>query len=167
MSGNTTLIAPAQPSVIPASIVTPGLLSFILVNKFCDHLPFYRQETRFKRLGIHISRQDMSNWTIGAARRLSPLIELFRQEIRGGPLIQMDETPVQVLDEPGRPNTRKSYMLSMRMSFSVATGTTCRPMGMRCMTGWLERKPAWQGCWLHPFAMAEVHSVPGSTRADA
>jgi transposase len=67
-------IAPAEPSVIPASIVTPGLLSFILVNKFCDHLPFYRQETRFKRLGIHISRQDMSNWTIGAARRLSPRV---------------------------------------------------------------------------------------------
>jgi transposase len=40
-------IAPAVPSIIPGSIVTPGLLSFILVNKFCDHLPFYRQEKRF------------------------------------------------------------------------------------------------------------------------
>ena len=103
-------IASAPPSMIPGSIVTPGLLAFILVNKFCDHLPFYRQETRFKRLGIHISRQGMSNWTMAAAGKMAPLIELFRQEIRGGPLIQMDETPVQVLNEPGRPNTRKSYM---------------------------------------------------------
>ena len=103
-------VAPATPSMIPGSIVTPGLLAFILVNKFCDHLPFYRQETRFERLGIHICRQDMSNWTIGAAKRLSPLVELTGREIRSGPLIQMDETPVQVLDEPGRANTTKSYM---------------------------------------------------------
>ena len=103
-------VAPAAPSMIPGSIVTPGLLAFILVNKFCDHLPFYRQETRFGRLGIHISRQDMSNWAIGAAKRLSGLTELIGREIRSGPLIQMDETPVQVLDEPGRANTTKSYM---------------------------------------------------------
>ena len=103
-------IAAAPPSMIPGSIVTPGLLGFILVNKFCDHLPFYRQEARFERIGIHISRQDMSNWTIAAAKRLSPLIELMHREIRSGPVVQIDETTVQVLDEPGRANTTKSYM---------------------------------------------------------
>ncbi|MCK4516833.1 MAG: IS66 family transposase [Spirochaetaceae bacterium] len=103
-------IAPVVPSILPGSILTPGLLAFILVNKFCDHLPFYRQEKRFERLGIHICRQDMSNWTIAAATRLRPLVELFRALIRAGPVVQMDETPVQVLHEPGRPNTRKSYM---------------------------------------------------------
>ncbi len=103
-------IAPAAPSILPGSIVTPGLLAFILVNKFVDHLPFYRQEKRFERLGIHICRQDMSNWTIAAAKRLRPLVELFRALIRAGPVVQMDETPVQVLREPGRLNTSRSYM---------------------------------------------------------
>lgn len=103
-------LAPAPPSILPGSIVTPGLLAFILMNKFVDHLPFYRQEARFERLGIHISRQDMSNWAIGVARKLVPLIELFEDRIRGGPFIQMDETPVQVLREPERAATTKSYM---------------------------------------------------------
>ena len=103
-------IAPAPASMIPGSIVTAGLLAFVLVNKFVDHLPFYRQEARFERLGMHLSRQDMSNWAMAAAKKLEPLIELYRQRIRGGPVMQMDETPVQVLDEPERKNTTKSYM---------------------------------------------------------
>ena len=55
-------IAKAPENIIPKSIVTPGLLAFIIVNKFVDHLPYYRQEKRFERIGIHISRQNMSNW---------------------------------------------------------------------------------------------------------
>ena len=103
-------IAPAAPSIIPGSMVTPGLLAFILVNKFCDHLPFYRQEKRFERIGVSISRQDMSNWTIKAATALLPLVHRFRDLIRAGPLINMDETPVQVMREPGRANTTEIYM---------------------------------------------------------
>jgi len=103
-------VAPAPPSMIPGSITTAGLLAFILVNKFVDHLPFYRQEKRFERIGFAISRQDMSNWTIAVAKRIAPLIGLFRDQIRAGPVVQMDETPVQVLKEPGRENTQKSFM---------------------------------------------------------
>ena len=103
-------VAPAEPSMIPGSITTPGLLAFILVNKFVDHLPFYRQEKRFERIGFHIPRQDMSNWTMAVGKRIQPLIDLFRDRIRAGPVVQMDETPVQVLAEPGRENTKKSSM---------------------------------------------------------
>ena len=103
-------VAPAEPSMIPGSITTPGLLAFILVNKFVDHLPFYRQEKRFERIGFHIPRQDMSNWTMAVGKRIQPFIEKFRDRIRAGPVVQMDETPVQVLAEPGRENTTKSYM---------------------------------------------------------
>lgn len=103
-------IAPAEPSMIPGSIVTPGLLAFILVNKFVDHLPYYRQEKRFERIGFHISRQDMSNWTMAVGKCMQPLIEKFRDRIRAGPVVQMDETPVQVLGEPERENTKKSFM---------------------------------------------------------
>lgn len=103
-------IAPTPPAVIPGSITTVGLLAFIIVNKFVDHLPFYRQEKRFERLGIHISRQDMSNWVVAVGRMLTPLVELFRDQIRAGPIINMDETRLQVLNEQGRANTTESRM---------------------------------------------------------
>lgn len=102
--------APTEPSIIPGSIVTPGLLSFILTNKFCDHLPFYRQEKRFERIGVKISRQDMSNWTNKSYEKLTELKKLFKSKMLEGPVIQMDETPVQVLNEEGKKNTSKSYM---------------------------------------------------------
>ena len=103
-------IAPAPPAVIPGSIATVGLIAFIIVNKFVDHLPLYRQEKRFERLGIHISRQDMSNWVVAVGRMLDPLIALFRDRIRAGPVMNMDETRMQVLKEPGRANTSESRM---------------------------------------------------------
>ncbi len=103
-------IAPSPPALIPGSIVTPGLLAFVLVNKFCDHLPFYRQEKRFERIGVHISRQDMSNWTGSIYEQLSGIENLFKQKMKEGPVIQMDETPVQVMGEPDRSDTVKSFM---------------------------------------------------------
>ncbi|POR00344.1 hypothetical protein AU468_09730 [Alkalispirochaeta sphaeroplastigenens] len=96
--------APREPDILPRSIATPSLLSFILVNKFVDHLPFYRQEKRFEQIGVSISRQDMSNWTIKVAGKLQPLIDRFADLIRSGPLIQSDETPMLVMNEPGRAN---------------------------------------------------------------
>jgi transposase len=103
-------IAAREATILPRSIAGPALIAFILVNKFVDHLPFYRQEKRFARIGIDISRQDMSNWTIAAATRVNPLIDRFVTLVRNGPLVQIDETPLQVMKEPERANTTKSYM---------------------------------------------------------
>jgi transposase len=108
--GPTVKTAPMPPQIIPQGIVTPGLLAYILVNKFADGLPFYRQSAMFERLGVDISRSTMSAWALRAADACEPLIELLRHEIRSGPLINMDETTLQVLKESGRRNTAKSYM---------------------------------------------------------
>ncbi|RDG28620.1 IS66 family transposase [Oceanispirochaeta sp. M1] len=67
-------------------------------------------ERIFKRIGLEISRTNMANWSIKAARACEPLIELMRRQTREGPLINMDETTVQVLKEPGRKPVNKSYM---------------------------------------------------------
>ena len=107
-------IAERAPDILPRSIATPSLVAFILVNKFVDHLPFYRQEKRFERIGFAISRADMSNWTIKVAQRVQPLIDRFADLIRSGPLIQSDETPLQVMNEPERANTSKSYAWVLR-----------------------------------------------------
>jgi transposase len=103
-------IAPAVPQLIPKSLASPGLVSFILTSKFCDALPLYRQEQIFQRLGVEISRQDMANWTLAVSRRVSPLLQLLRREILGGSVVQIDETTVQVLQEPGRSPSSPSYM---------------------------------------------------------
>ena len=103
-------IAPAPPSILPGSIVTSGLLAFILINKFCDHLPFYRQEKRFERIGAYISRQNMSNWMNKVYQSLQFLEDMFKEKIKEGPVLQMDETTVQVLGEDNRPDTSNSYM---------------------------------------------------------
>ena len=109
-AGPTVKIAPAPVQLIEKSMATEGLLAHIIVSKFADALPLYRQQKIFARLGIELPRATMANWLIQAAQRCSPLIELLEHEIRGGPLIQMDETPLQVLKEPGRANTTQSYI---------------------------------------------------------
>lgn len=108
--GPTVKTAPMEPQLIPQGVVTPGLLAYVLINKFCDGLPFYRQQNMFDRLGVDIPRATMSGWALRAAKACEPLIELLHREIRSGPIINMDETTVQVLKEPGRKNTSKSYM---------------------------------------------------------
>jgi transposase len=109
-SGPTVKIAPVPEQLIPKSNASEGLLAHIIVSKFADGLPLYRQEKIFGRLDIELPRATMANWGIAAAERCSPLIELLHNEIRSGPLINIDETTLQVLNEPGRANTTKSYM---------------------------------------------------------
>lgn len=108
--GPTVKIAPPPTQLIPKSNATEGLLSHIAVSKFADALPLYRQQKILGRLGVELPRSTMANWMIQAAVRCGPLIDLMMQEIRGGPMINIDESPLQVLNEPGRRNTTKSYM---------------------------------------------------------
>jgi transposase len=112
--GPTVRIAPPAEQLIPKSIATEGLLAHIAVSKFADALPLYRQQKIFGRLNVDISRSTLANWMIQAAERCEPLIELLEKEIRGGPVINIDESPLQVLNEPGRRNTTKSYMWIFR-----------------------------------------------------
>ena len=106
----TVRIAPVQPSIIPRSIAGSSLLSTIFTQKFEDHLPYYRQERQFEQIGVTISRQDMSNWQQHVYKNLAPLFEILEKTVKSGPVIQMDETTVQVMGEEGREDTQKSYM---------------------------------------------------------
>lgn len=112
--GPTVLIAPPPPQIIPKGIATPGLLAHVAVSKYADALPLYRQERILERLGIEISRSTMAGWMVTAARGCAPIVDLLYKELHAGPLINVDETPVQVLNEPGRANTTKSYMWVFR-----------------------------------------------------
>ena len=107
-------IAPVPAQIIPKGIATPSLLAQVFISKFVDAMPFYRQTKLFARLGVDIPRHSMSGWAMAVAKALAPLLELFRKEILSGPAVNMDETTLQVLKEPGRSNTSLSYLWLFR-----------------------------------------------------
>ena len=103
---------PAQP--IPKSQASPGLLAHIAVSKYQDALPLYRQEVILQRIGVDIPRATLANWMIRVGHLVQPLINLLRDRLLAYDIVQMDETPVQVLKEPGRAAQSKSYLWLQR-----------------------------------------------------
>ena len=114
-------IAAMPKAIIDKGIATAGLLAYVVSGKFCDGLPLYRQEKQFARIGVELSRRTMADWMIAAAAACSPLMELLERRARAGPLLQLDETTVQVLEEEGRKNTSTSYIYEERQVPSYAT----------------------------------------------
>jgi len=103
---------PAQP--IPKSLASPGLLAHITVSKYQDALPLYRQEQILQRIGVDLPRATLANWMIQAGQLIQPLINLLRDRLLAYDIMQMDETTVQVLKEPGKTAQSKSYLWVQR-----------------------------------------------------
>jgi transposase len=97
-------------SLMPGSIATPELLSSVFTKKYCDYVPYYRQEAAFERIGVELSRQNMANWQQKVCGKLQPLLGLLQEQARSGNVVRMDETPMRVMGEPGRENRQSSYM---------------------------------------------------------
>ena len=105
--------APAVKYFIPKSIATNELLAYVMTNKFCEHMPFYRQEKAFERRCITVTRADMSNWQEQIYERLKPLDSLIMEHIKTGTTMNMDETTVRVLkykNQTENENRKKSYV---------------------------------------------------------
>tara|TARA_R110002124_G_scaffold183714_1_gene351146 strand:- start:100 stop:1713 length:1614 start_codon:yes stop_codon:yes gene_type:complete len=88
--------APSRP--IPGSMAGPNLLAHILVSKFDDHLPLYRQHEIFARMGADIPESTLVGWCGRAMKTLQPLIERIEADIMGSDLLHADDTPIRVLD---------------------------------------------------------------------
>lgn len=94
---------------IPRGNAGAGLLSHLLISKFTDHLPFYRQVQQFKRQDIDIAESTISGWFSAACRLLEPLYEKLTERTKASSYLMADETPipVQTKDKPG--STHKGY----------------------------------------------------------
>jgi transposase len=103
-------IAPRPDQIIPKSIAHSSVIADVVIRKFVDGLPFYRQEAIHAREGIDLSRQTMSSWVIQLHERLSPLMAVMKRLLYQGRAIHIDETRLQVLSEPNRENSQLSYM---------------------------------------------------------
>ncbi len=103
------VIAPLPECLQERGIAAPGLLAQVLVSKYCDHLPLYRQEQIFlRRQQVHLPRQTLARWVALAADWLKPIYEQIRTGVMAGGYVQVDETPVNYL-EPGHGRTRQGY----------------------------------------------------------
>lgn len=97
--------APAPDRPIAKGLASPGLLAHVLVSKYCDHLPLYRQSQIFARQGVDLNRSTLANWVGGAAWWLEALRERLADHIFASGKLFADDTPIPVLD-PGRGRTR-------------------------------------------------------------
>ena len=97
--------APVPDYPITRGRAGPGLLSHILVSKFCDHLPFYRQSQIYARQDMDLSRSTMAGWTTQVVTLLRPLLEALRINVMASPRLHTDDTSVPVL-KPGNKKTK-------------------------------------------------------------
>jgi transposase len=108
------VVAPAPMRVIPNSFASVGLLTTIILGKYSDHLPLYRQEQIYQtRYRVLLSRKTMCGWVWEIAHQLAMIYEALRDEIRTSGYLQADETPVDYQD-PGRGRCGQGYLWAYR-----------------------------------------------------
>jgi transposase len=104
------MIAPLPESLQQRCIAAPGLLAQVIVSKYCDHLPLYRQEHIYwDRHQVWLPRQSMARWVHLASEWLKPIYRQIKDQMMRGSYIQVDETPIRYLD-PGNGKTGLGYL---------------------------------------------------------
>ena len=97
--------APAPSRPIERGLAGPGLLAHVLVAKYCDHQPLYRQAEMYAREGVELERSTLADWVGGTSRLLEPLVEALRRHVMSAGKLHADDTPVPVL-APGNGKTK-------------------------------------------------------------
>ena len=105
----TLIQAPVPAQIIDKGIPTAGLLAQVLVAKYSDHLPLYRQEHIFGRAGLALPRSTLAQWVGICGVQLQPLVDALKGEILSHSVLHADETPVQML-KPGNKKTHRAYL---------------------------------------------------------
>jgi transposase len=97
--------APAPSRPIERGLAGPGLLAHVLVAKYCDHQPLYRQAEMYGREGVELERSTLADWVGGTSGLLEPLVEALRRHVMSAHKLHADDTPVPVL-APGNGKTK-------------------------------------------------------------
>lgn len=103
--------AAAETRPIEHGMAGPGLLAHVLVSKYCDHLPLYRQSEIYARQGVELERSTLAGWVGGTSELLRPLVEALRRYVFDGSKLHADDTPVPVL-APGTGKTKTGRLWS-------------------------------------------------------
>ena len=106
-----------EPSLLPGSFASAEAVAYLATQKFVMYSPLYRLQQEFERQGLKLSRQAMANWLLNTSEKwLRPVYDTLREQLCKEPVLHADETTLQVLKEPGRSSTSKSYMWLYRTS---------------------------------------------------
>jgi transposase len=105
--------APVPPAIIDGGMAAPGLLAWVAVSKYTDHLPMYRIEQIGARQGVPLARSTLAEWIGKIGVALQPLSERLAELLRQRPCLHADETPVRQLD-PGQGKSRHAYLSAYR-----------------------------------------------------
>lgn len=98
------VMADLPPRPLENCAASATLLAWLLVQKYANHLPLYRQEDIFGRDGLRLPRQTLCDWALAAAELLQPIADCMMAKIRAGPVMQLDDTPVMCQGGPGQLN---------------------------------------------------------------
>src|SRR5690625_3885284 len=102
--------APAPAHVIDKGLATTGLLAHVLVAKYADHLPLYRQQKIFARAGVTLPVSTMADWVGVCGVRLQPLVDALRETVLAHSVLHADETPIQILRPDTGRKTHRAYL---------------------------------------------------------
>ncbi len=146
--------APAPSRPIARGLAGPGLLAHVLVSKFGDHLPLYRQSEIYARAGVDLARSTLAGWVGEAAALLRPLVDAVRRHLLSGDKVHADDTPVPVLS-PGKGATKQG-----RLWAYVRDGRPCADPAPPAV--WFAYSPDRKG--QHP--QQHLHGFRGALHAD-
>jgi len=124
-SCNTIVQAPAASRPLQRAMAAAGLLTHVLVSKYADHTPLYRQSQVFAREGVQLPRSTLADWVAQAAGLLKPLAEVIGRYVRAAAKIHADDTPVRVLGGAGK--TAKTGRLWVYVRDDRASADTAAP----------------------------------------
>ena len=119
-SCETVTAAPIPPAVIDGGMAAVGVLAWVIIGKYLDHLPLYRLEQIAAREGVNLARSTLAEWVGRIGVALQPLADRLAELLRERPILHADETPVQQLD-PGNGKTKRAYLWAYR-SNALETG---------------------------------------------
>jgi transposase len=160
-------VADLLPEALPKSTAAPGLVADVIVSKCVDHLPLYRQEKRYTRQGVDLSRSTLCGWLADAATALTPLYSLLKARVLSAKVVHTDDTPIPVQD-PTRDHCRTGRIWAYASTGGVvydATEDRCRDGPTKFLAGFrgylqCDAYPGYDGlfadghvvevaCWAH------------------
>lgn len=156
---------PKEPAVLPGSFASPEAIAHIMTQKFVMYSPLYRQEQEMNRAGLKLSRQTMSNWILHASDDwLKPIYDKLHQQLCRASVLHADETTLQVLKEPGKSASSKSYMWLYRTSGDAVQPIVLYDYQPNRKAENAEQFLAGFTGWLHADGYQGYHKLPEKIR---
>ena len=165
-TGEANIVKAAkEPALLPGSFASAEAVAYLATQKFVMYSPLYRLEQEFNRQGLKLSRQTMANWLLNISEKwLRPVYDVLHEQLCREPVLHADETTLQVLKEPGRSSTSKSYMWLYRTSGCAKQAVVLYEYQPTRKAENAETFLRGFNGWLHADGYQGYHKLPSSIR---